>query len=91
MWHKIPVHLSFPPDSSRIPLDFGQINLALEDLILTYVPQNLTEFAESGGFRKMRPVWNGKQIRNAQPSRCGAPWQLVDAGDSHGWWVPWFS
>ena len=55
--------MSFHPDSGRIPSDFfGQINLALEDLIPTCVPRNLTESAESGGFRKMRPVRNRKKF-----------------------------
>ena len=70
-WHKIPVHLSFPPDSGWIPSDFRQINLALEDLILTCVPRNLTESVKSSGFRKMRPVRNGKKsgMHNIAP-RC---------------------
>ena len=69
--------MSFTPDSGRIPLDFGQINLALEDLIPTCVPRNLTESTESSRFWKMRPVRNRKKIWNAQPS----PRHEVDAGD----------
>jgi len=47
---------------ASFPSDFGQINLALEDLIPTCAPRNLTESAESGGFRKVRPVRNRKKF-----------------------------
>jgi len=80
-WHKIPVHLSFPPDSDRIPSDFGQINLALEDLIPTCVPRDLTESAESGGFRSMRPVRNGKKTEmHNLGRRWASPISMKDRG-----------
>jgi len=83
-----------PSDSGRIPSDFGQINLALEDLIPTCVPRNLMESAESGGFQKMRPVRNGKKSRmhnldpdpviwSIVPSSCTVFWYNIQQATSH--------